>query len=223
MLSKFCDQFYALEPIPTSSVYYKHADEAYNYLIGVFGCPIDHSSKYDLSYSFSPRIVKFNLKSIYFIYLYPEGTDPVKQIASIAHEMYHRVTNSRRTFKYGLHRMVWVDESLAAISTIHCLNEMGYTEYVAKHIENCYKSINILDIISLKKIKRSSLFMSILLQKPSHYPVGFGATTTLLGLAMQELVGWESMCRLVDCKTWEDWFQDLQPDKLKYIRNLIDE
>jgi len=197
---------------------YTAANQAYRYHVRFFGQPEDAHWKYEIITAHKASNGRDPFRHMYIITV-REQDPPQQRLASLAHEMYHRVT-SRRKGRNGLHRHLWVDEMLASLTTHKFLCDHGQREYAQEIRKRCYAQPVRLDINTLKRLKRRPDFLGLL---RSQYPPKFAGSIAVLGMTIEALVGWETMCSLVHCGSWHEWLDTLPDKTRKHVRELIEE
>lgn len=195
---------------------YAIAEAAYQYNIRLFGPPKDASWKFEVVTAPNASMARDPIRRIYILTVREYDAQPEHRLASVAHEVYHRVTSRRK----GLHKYLWVDEMLAFLSTHHFLRDYGMNEYTEGYLQECYSQHKRLDIYTIKKVKRRPLFLSLF---KSHYPPKYSSSIAVLATTIETVVGWESMCKLVQCQTWNDWFEVIPERSREHIRGIIKE
>lgn len=196
---------------------YACADAAYRHHVSCFGTPKDASWKYEIITAPVATMGRDPFRRMYVLTVRVHDDPPERRLASAAHEMYHRVTSHGK----GLHRQhLWVDEVLAFLATDRFLREYGLKEYCGTELKLRYAVSHRLDMRTLKGLRRRPNLFGLI---PSQYPLHFGSTIAVLGKTLEELVGWESMCALVRCRTWQEWLAELPPKVQSRVRDIIQE
>ncbi len=134
--------------------------------------------------------------------------------ATLAHEMYHRVTKHHR----GLRQLLWVDEMMAEVSTRQLLCEQGYTDYADLRLQVDRQKVKQLNVSALKNAQRRRVLLGL---RGFAYPEGFAEGVSLLGATLEKIVGWEQMCRLIHCQTWDEWLVILPDDVRLQVCRLL--
>lgn len=195
---------------------YKCADAAYAYYTSLFGLPKDNSWSYEIVAAPTAVMARDPFRRMYILTFRCNDLSREAQLASVAHEMYHRVTSRGRT---GLHRYVWVDEMLASLVTHKFLCLYGLEEYAEAKSKLCYAYPTRLDMKTLKRVRRKFTMLGLV----SAYPPGFGPTMAVLGTTLEGLVGWKEICSLIHFRTWPEWLATLPPSVQIRVRDLIEE
>ncbi len=202
---------------PASPELYAFADAAYQYHVNCFGLLADAHWRYEILTAYKACAVRDPLRRVYILSVRECDQQPQDQLASVAHEMYHRVT-SRRKGLGGLHKHLWVDEMLAFLATHHVMCEQGLSDYATAELRLCFAQNERLGIDTLKGLRRKPDLGNLL---SSQYPPGFRASIAVLGISIQSVVGWEAMCRLVHCRKWSDWLDGLPETQRKHVQVII--
>lgn len=180
-----------------------------------FGLPTDSSWRHTIvrgpfsAMSSDPRSQQ------YLIFIRSSYRSSEQLCSAVGHEMYHRVTLCHN----GLRRFVWVDEMMAFLVSQHLLMKKGFNDYAQLRLRVRFESDVIMGIKDLRSARRRRVWLGI---KGIAYPEGFGAGVAALGTKVENLVGWEQMCRLVHCKTWEEWLAPLAPGVRQEVSDLLD-
>ncbi len=127
---------------PISQDMYAFADSAYQYYIGAFGPPKDTEKKFEILMAPIACMAYDPIQRLYILTFREHDQNMPQAFASVAHEMYHRVTSRRK----GLNKHLWVDEMLASLATYKFLCENEFTEFAEANLKLCYAQRNRLDI-----------------------------------------------------------------------------
>lgn len=196
---------------------YKCADAAYQYYVSLFGMPKDASWSYEIITAPSASVGRDPFRRMYIVAVRISEQNRERRLASAAHEMYHRVTLLRK----GLHRQhLWVDEMLAFLATDKFLRDYGLRAYCDAELKRRYAMPHRLKIETLKGLRRRSNLFGLV---RSQYPPDFASTIAVLGKTLEQLVGWENICQLVHCRTWQDWIASLPQQVQPPVREIIQE
>ena len=182
-----------------------YADYAYPKCIAWFGPVQDPHWTYEINYAFRAGLTKDPFRKCYLIMLWRTCKEYEPLYDGIGHEMYHRVTNSRK----GLRQIYWIDEMLAFLTAHHLLSDFGQGAY-ADYLEQLYKEEAFLSLKELSEVQPARGIKRIFYFPPD----GFVPGILRIGIALEKMVGWENICSLVHCRTWEQWLSSL-PDAMR--------
>jgi len=177
--------------------------QAYVCCLKWFGNPPDESRSYQIVRGPVAGTTRDMLTGDYFICIPPECDNIEQKAITISHEMYHRVTMMRK----GLCNIFWVDEMMAVATSLHFVNEIGYSAYVEYYLRwHCDCSI----ILPPHLLPTKREYENFLLRPQSiRLPHEFESSIVILGLRLEQIVGWREMCRIAQCKTWAEWISGL--------------
>jgi hypothetical protein len=196
---------------------YEYAEFAQTKLIEWFGEPADMDWTYTIELYRYSALERDPFRHTYTIFLRKDYKSKEQFFADVAHEIYHRVTNWRS----GLRRLMWVDEMIAFLATQHVLRGTGLSDYADVIKDHHYNRGNDeipLNIRQLRRYNHRRPFPGIL---GSNYPKTFGNSVALIGLSLEEAVGWEAICRLTFAINWNEWYSWLSPDAASQARQLL--
>jgi hypothetical protein len=204
-LRHFVTDVQSIDHQPVEGGFRIFADRAYARYTEWFGVPDDADWNYEIIRGPLACLGRDPTRHLYIIAIRKNDTLLEDQFASIAHEMYHRVTMQRK----GLNRSLWVDEMLAFLTSRRFLREQGMADYADAEMKSlCKLQMVHLSLEECKSVKRKPNLFGML--GPA-YPPGFTQTTAILGGILEVLVGWEHMCKMIQCHSLEEWI-DLLPD-----------
>jgi hypothetical protein len=199
------------------------AQKAYVLCVEWFGVPQDADKKYKIVYaarSFNMRVKKGYLIGIYDGYMRREDC-----FLTLSHEMYHRVAY----LLPGLRKFVWVDEMMAFLTSVHIMQAEGYAAFAEKTLTSWRIQKQSKTTRSLQSEYYSSRKNLEMYRRPGfrddpdgEYPEGFIENANNLGIRLETLVGWEAMCRILHCQTWEEWIQPFSKDVRAEVRRLLE-
>lgn len=197
------------------NVIIEYAHFSYQRCTAWFGSPLDADWPCRVVQGPYSGCQRQRLLKSYYIILHSALTDTPARLATLGHEIYHRVTWKRP----GLSRSGWVDEMLACHTSQRLLQARGYSNFAAR-IEKRHRQSPIKLSIPLYQTARRK--RRLLGFRASAYPDGFGSTAICLGAALDSLVGWKAMCRLVECASWSEWLQTLPEPRRSPALFLLD-
>ena len=205
-----------MEDLSADSEIMAFAEKAYRHCEEWFGTPEDAHWRYELFRGPRSSATRNPLTQSYLLLIREPWYDPEETYGSIAHEMYHRFTTRWKT----LRRILWVDEMVAFLTTQHILIEEGSGVYAHQKLRACLKYPRRMDIQALERTRRRRPLWPF---GRLPYPRDFGPSVAVLGHSLEEIVGWEQICRLVRCRTWNEWYRGLPPEILRQVRRLLEQ
>lgn len=179
-----------------------------------FGVPADDEWPLVVIEGLFDGLCKHQSRRCYEILMSKTRRDRMSRLSTVAHEAYHRVTNTM----YGLHRHLWVDELLASLASDRIMRESGFAEFADAQLRMFSGSGRPIDYVQLYRTKRKKGFASLIRQ----YPRGFREDVLTLGVRTEALVGWELLRRLVLSSTWEQWLRELPADLRSSVERLLE-
>ena len=193
------------------------AASAFDFYAMYFGSPPDSLWPYYFVMGPHCMIEQITIGKMYIITLQPQFQKPEQQIIAIAHEMYHRVSKPIRRGR--LVAELWVEEMMASRAAYKFMEANGYGSYVDLDLKYMATLSGRLTVSELKAVRyqRKRLRMTV-----HEYPKGFYHSINLLAAQVDEIVGWEAMCRIVSCVTWSEWFRTLPDDQCNRVRELLE-
>jgi len=192
----------------------RFAQQAYDHCVKWFGLPLDESWSYVLLNGTFDGCARSALLKEYTIVIRRTYVSSEPKKAAIAHEIYHRVTMLRK----GLHRAVWIDEMLAFLAVQHILSAQGLLEYADFRLKHQCESQSILGLKNVQNVRRKRILLGL---RGVTYPLGFGTAVACLGIELDNLLGWPTLCHLVQCQTWEEWFTILALEIQPQVKILL--
>lgn len=190
------------------------ADRAYARLTEWFGNPHDETWPYRLMSAPFSGISRDPRKCEYIIFLPATYRYVEQRVASICHEMYHRVTVGM----LGLHQQLWVDEMLAFMASQRLLRELGYGLYAKHRFGANYNPRNALSVSSLYRARRRRVLFGL---GGFAYPPGFTAGIVMLSTRFEALLDWHDICQIVHFQDWFQWLQTVPSDVRPELRRLL--
>ena len=191
------------------------ADEAYYASIQWFGLPPDPQKRYLLGFGKYSVCAYSPLIRSYIIQIAPIQSLPQLH-ATIAHEMYHRVTMRR----LGVHKTLWLNEMLATLSSLWFLQRQHYLWFAEHWRDTSFANSVPISISELKRVRRrSGLFTSL---RGNHYPLGFGSAILRVAIAMEAIVGKDGITRIVEQSSLQDWLGSLPNNLCIAVKWLLD-
>lgn len=189
---------------------------AYSQCVEWFGIPDDHRIGFSIVGGPYTALARDLISRQYVIVISNELRHAEPRFASIAHEMYHRVTMHRR----GLREALWVDEMLAFLTTQRILCGMGFAEYADERLRRQREEASTMSVEQLRRAR--PLFRRYLWLSAVAYPAGFTAGSGVLGARLLEVVGWEHTARMIACHTWEQWLALLPESQVPKAVTLLE-
>ncbi len=101
------------------------SNQAYNWCVTWFGTPDDELLPYEILRAPMNGCSRHRLVKLYSIYINKNYKFQEQILATLGHEVYHRVTMQ----KNSLRRIVWVDEMVAFLISDRILMISGLAEY----------------------------------------------------------------------------------------------
>ena len=195
-----------LEAFATAA--YKQAEEW-------FGAPPDAKWCYEIFQGHHGACSRIRLFRTYLLSFDSKQTEYPARCGTIAHEMYHRFTMQ----KTGLHKQVWIDEMLAYQTESMMLAELGQSNYADRLTAWAQKQPKQMDGAALRQVRRKREFLGI---GGPVYPEGFGSAVYRFSDALEALVKWEAMRKIVGAQTWETWFATLPPSLVPLVKYILE-
>jgi hypothetical protein len=195
---------------------YSVAETAYEYHVKHFGPPKDPTWKFEIVTAPYAGMARDPFRRMYILTVREYDARPEQRLASVVHEVYHRITSRR----IGLHKYLWVDEMLAFLSVHHFLCEHGLQNYAEDYLKLCYVQPKRLDIDTIKNLRRRPSFLGLL---RSQYPPHFTSSIAVLATTMETIVGWTNMCNLVHCRSWREWLAAIPEKRRESVREIVKE
>jgi hypothetical protein len=191
------------------------APRIYARCVDWFGPPIDPNWPYQIMGGPFGTTTRDFFAKRYIITIPTDCKTLEQRVAVLAHEMYHRVTMHRD----GLRRQLWIDEMMAEVTTLKFLREAGFTWYANQWLCSLYDNPPALDMRDLQRGSRhkSGLWNALGIEHHDE----FYDKVALIGVELQRLVGWEQICRIVHCRTWDEWLASLSADLRAEVCDLL--
>lgn len=214
-IRQFCNIVSAIEIHLQDSELDKFAERAYARCVEWFGLPRDPDKRYEIVGGLIGGTTR-DLFDGHYIIVIPKSCQSWEQrVAVLSHEMYHRVTMRNG----GLLNQLWVDEMLAAITELRMLRMEGLSAYADFYLHHICHDPTVLSANAVRTVRpKKNIFLRCLAME---YPEGFYSGVSLLGTKLEQLVGWEQMCRIVHCRTWDEWLAPLPVDLRSEICDLL--
>jgi hypothetical protein len=129
--------------------------------------------------------------------------------ATIAHEIYHRVTRLRG----GLRKLPWLDELLAFLASQHVLRANGLSDYAKTRIKHArYRNCHV-DLRAVKAVPRWKYIFGM--------PTWFYDAVATAGAELDRVLEWSIICRLIHSQSWDQWLQHVPIEQRTYVRDLL--
>ena len=186
---------------------------AYDSCVRWFGTPQDEDWPTELFRMNNARCYRIQRSKKYIITTCSHYTTINQDKATIAHEMFHRVTALYPEMKINL----WIDEMLAYLTSRQILIEIGLGSYSNYRDSIILQSNQKLDINTLKNYRKSKTIFFSKKQKASFYN-----STSVLGIELMYHLEWEHICNLVPSKSLDQWLLSLPINKQQIARKLLD-
>ncbi len=122
---------------------------------------------------------------------------------AVGHEMAHRVLWCRKT----LVRAPWANEMLACEAGFRFARQCGHAEYVQSVVSAYLDYPAPLSPAAVRGIRPSRMLFLL----PRELPSGYGPGIVRLAAELERVVGWERLCDLARCRTWDEWLDVLPP------------
>jgi hypothetical protein len=211
---QFISDLKSIDHQPLQGEFRRFADAAYTRYIEWFGAPDDAEWDYEIIRASVALCSRDPIRHLYVISIRRDDAELADQYASIAHEMYHRVTERRK----GLNRKSWVDEILAYLTSQRFLHEQGMADYADTKAKSLCKQRSQLTLEQFKSVRRKPNLLGIL---GPYYPPGFAVTAAKLGGELEAVVDWEYLCKLIEYRTFEEWINHLPSHSQRLVRGAL--
>jgi len=206
---------HAREPTPLQNLYvyddhlYDFAARSYGHCEDWFGAPSDAEWPCHILQSGRNSCRRSWILREYLITVMKSYTSADQSRATIAYQIYHRVTRLRR----GLRQQPWLDEALAFSVSQRVLRVKGLGDYAEFRMDHYCGRRQTSDFAKLAKVSK---WIYLVGENSWFYN---GAATWISSL--EQLLEWDVICRLVHCKTWDEWFQYVPAEKQKQTHDLL--
>ncbi|MGI4788139.1 MAG: tetratricopeptide repeat protein [Janthinobacterium lividum] len=134
---------------------------------------------------------------------------------TIAHEMYHRVTEGRK----GIANELWVKEMLASLTSCWFLSNQGFQDYV-KASRRAIIAVESAADIHLLRRSSSATWRYVWFDVPV-YSEGFSNSVWRIGYALNRVVKGNDLCTLVKFATLEAWIASLPAEDQYAVCRLL--
>lgn len=133
----------------------------------------------------------------YLLYVDSECPPDEELVAILGHELYHRFSKSKR----GLHRIAWVDETIACATELQVLTAFGFIEQVNRAIEFSLRDCQRMSPVEFRRWNQYAfgLFRG--------YRPGYHSAAVVLSKGLMDFLPWSTMCALTDHRGWNSWFR----------------
>ncbi len=187
-------------PTETGTIVNRFAEEAYKYCVHLYGSPKNAKKGYKVVQGERSFYAPFTTPTIT---ISRELESQEHLCETIAHEMYHRVTEGRK----GIANELWVKEMMAALTSYWFLNNQGFQEYVRASRKALIASAGTADIHLLRS--SSSGTRRYILSGAPIYSEAFRDSVWRIGYALQRAVKGDDLCCLIKFDTLEAWIASL--------------
>lgn len=144
-----------------------------------FGLPADHERPSAFWWGIRPECVYESNDRRYDIYL-ASDSDPWQARLQIGHELFHRIAGEGQIFH-------WTHEMLACLISVRLLEQHGEKEYAAKVVAQYTQEA---EYCSRNRLLEMDPWAEAV------YPVGYYGQAFVMGMALQDAVGWGELCHL---------------------------
>lgn len=192
---------------------YAVAEASYHYLESYFGEPSDKHIPYKLIRGGTSSCTLNS--GAYYIILASDCKSSNQYHVVISHEMYHRITNSRR----GLHQKALIDEMLGFLSSKWFLESHDREDYV-QFLTNWYlEPQGEINISRAFRVKRGRLFSMIVWNR--NYRRLFYKYAVHIAISIEHFLSREEICRMVHESSFDQWLSTLDASVVNEVRLLF--
>jgi tetratricopeptide (TPR) repeat protein len=191
-------------PSETAPIVKQYADEAYRYCVHAFGPPEDAKKRYKVmqgKHSFFNRYLGDPT-----LIISQEMTSREELCETIAHEMYHRVTEGRK----GLADEMWIKEMMAILTSQWFLRNQGFKDYADATRNNLLASAWKADVGIMRE--SSNGYRQYLRAGTPFYSDTFTQSVWRISYALQAAVKDIDLFSIIKASTLKNWIDSLPQD-----------
>ena len=188
-------------PTETATIVNHYADEAYRACVRWFGPPTDAQKPYKIMQGERSFFTRYLGQPV--IVISETAVSNEQLCETIAHEMYHRVTEGRK----GLADELWIKEIMALLTSQWFLRNQGFQAYAERTKSSLLASSWRADVGVLRKSSngaRRYLFFGTPV-----YSDAFVHSVWRIGYALQAAVKSSDLLSIVKASTLEGWIASL--------------